>query len=410
MNTLLNHADVDTYLLYFLDIKTIINISILSKNQNLLLKNTKSINELLLILINNHTLDIPYIINCASAKNYINLLEWIHESINKFLYSEITINVAAKNAHIDILQFFHSNYKIYDIDRALKLAARYNHVKVLEWFHNPLARSLPLNYDNPSQKVALPFLPGFHKNEYEIKNISAIIEEACIFGNVDILEWFKKNNYDIKYFVCNIDIVPNKCCITILNWFKNNNYEIKYTCNTINNACKYGYIDILDWFHNSKYDLLYTEYAINFAYNINVIKWFDKFGYKLKYSSEAINYACYTGNLEIIEWFYNSAYEFKYDHYAIINAIRCNHTNVIKWFETNNFEFIVLDFNNCQIDWRNKTNYEQISKLCRYFNYDDQNLDQDNWFCYEDEYPNWVGAWSHKYNDNYLDYTIPDAW
>ena len=114
MNTICKFADIDIYLLYYLDIKTIIRLSTISKDQHTLINSLDFINEI--YSLEPGKIDkteegriIPFydeIIDEASSHNYISLIKWIDASVNKFIYSRKAIDNASTNGHINILDWF----------------------------------------------------------------------------------------------------------------------------------------------------------------------------------------------------------------------------------------------------------------------------------------------------------------
>ena len=69
-----------------------------------------------------------------------------------------------------------------------------------------------------------------------------IINNACCYGHIQILEWFKKSDYEFKYDENAINHTSKDGHIQILEWFKNSDYEFKYDEDSINYASKYGHI------------------------------------------------------------------------------------------------------------------------------------------------------------------------
>jgi hypothetical protein len=129
---------------------------------------------------------------------------------------------------------------------------------------------------------------------------------------------------------------------TNLNIFVIENNKVLYKNNIINNACIYGHIEVLEWFKNSGYEFKYYKYAIYYASghgHIKVLEWFKNSGYELLYDKEAINWASYFRHIHVLEWFKNSGYEFKYDEKAINNASKNGHIEVLEWFKNSSYEF-----------------------------------------------------------------------
>ena len=106
----------------------------------------------------------------------------------------------------------------------------------------------------------------------------------------------------------------------------------------INNACKYGHVQVLEWFKNSSYEFKYDERTIFYASingHVQVLEWFKNSEYEFKYDFLAINYASYHGRIQVLEWFKNSGYELKYDEGAISEASKNRHNKILKFFSNN---------------------------------------------------------------------------
>ena len=101
-----------------------------------------------------------------------------------------------------------------------------------------------------------------------------------------MLGYLTSNLNEIKSF----DILHK----TNLNIFVIENYCILYENNIINNACLYGHVQVLEWFKKSGYKFEYDEKAINNAClngHVKVLQWFKKSGFKLKYTNDVIKHA-----------------------------------------------------------------------------------------------------------------------
>ena len=123
-----------------------------------------------------------------------------------------------------------------------------------------------------------------------------------------------------------------------LNIFVIQNNKVFYKNNIINNACKYGHIEVLEWFKNSGYEFNYNEVAIYQASgygHIQVLEWFKNSGYKFKYNQYAITYAIQNGHIKVLEWFKNSGYKFKHDYWAFYFASQNKYVQILKFFSNN---------------------------------------------------------------------------
>jgi hypothetical protein len=176
------------------------------------------------------------------------------------------------------------------------------------------------------------------------------IQSFDILHKTDLNIFVIENN---KVLYLYVDNIINCACayghVQVLEWFKNSGYEFKYNETAISYASDYGHIQVLEWFKNSGYEFKYNEDAIWHASrkgHIQVLEWFKKSGYEFKYNLGAINNASYRGNIQVLEWFKNSGYEFKYNRRVFKNKIikilkfyshRINIKKIITWLESKIF-------------------------------------------------------------------------
>ena len=153
--TICNFRDIDIYLLYFLDFKTITLLIRVSKNQNELLLEQIFIRELYLLKQNEKPFKLDDIIDFAAKYNYMALIKWYDQSTNEFIYTQ----------------------------KAINRASRYGHIKVLEWFRD---------------------------SKYEFKYSEAAINRASLNGHINLLEWFRDSKYEFKYTVRSINWASEK--------------------------------------------------------------------------------------------------------------------------------------------------------------------------------------------------------
>lgn len=108
MNTILKHLDIDVYLLNFLDLVSIIRLTIISKNQYALLLKQEFIADIYrLQRINCHPKN--YIIRYACLNNSIPVLEWALRSNLKF-DNIVSLRVCARiGSHNNILEWLDKN-------------------------------------------------------------------------------------------------------------------------------------------------------------------------------------------------------------------------------------------------------------------------------------------------------------
>ena len=136
--------DLDIYLLNFLDIKSILILSSISKKHR---------------------------DNFSNMKLYMDIREISKKELFQSLIAD-TIRVACKYCSIALLVWFkNSGYEFKYTAGAINLASNNGDVAVLQWFKN---------------------------SGYEFKYTSNAIDWASFHGHVAILEWFKNSGYELK--------------------------------------------------------------------------------------------------------------------------------------------------------------------------------------------------------------------
>ena len=194
MNTICKFADIDTYLLYFINIKSVLAITEISKEQYIHMTNLAFIKQLRALV---KQYGYKNMIDKAVTHNYISLIKWISESSvrlqeNKFKYTY-----------------------------AVEYATIYGYIDLLNWFAN---------------------------SEHEFKYYENTINYAVICAHFDVLNWYANSKYEFKYTPSAIDNALMKHKLEILKWFDESKYEIKYTPEKIKQVLKEGdCTDIYDY-------------------------------------------------------------------------------------------------------------------------------------------------------------------
>lgn len=149
MNTICNLPDIDIYLLLFLDIKRIMILNIISKNQNALISELDFIKELRILrsdsktvyeyLLRNKEFNYGiYLVDYVVKYNHVALLQYIHDSSMNFVYSSCAINFAAEYGNIRILKWFYKYKYEFIWKDAINVAFYYDRKNILRWLdkHN----------------------------------------------------------------------------------------------------------------------------------------------------------------------------------------------------------------------------------------------------------------------------------
>lgn len=223
-------SDLDIEILYYLDIESIIHLSLITKYQYKLISNLGFIKELL-------SLKYPGIkslvlVDIAASNNCLLLLEWLSNSVNSFRYTVNAIDEASRKGHIGVLEWFKkSGYKMNYTYEAIDFASHNAHIKVLDWFMQARESGLEFLYS----KDAIIF--------------------ASAKGNINVLQWFKDSGLEFKYDENAIKKASSRGLVSVLEWFVNSGLEVN-SYYVIDNAIKYEHINVLEWL--KKFDIEYV--------------------------------------------------------------------------------------------------------------------------------------------------------
>ena len=172
MNTICKFVDIDTYLLYFIDIKTVISLITISKDQYNHMINLDFVKQLCSLVQKHECINI---IDNAAFYNYLSLIKWISESSvweNEFKYSSYAIAYAADKGYVDILQWFaKSKHEFKYTAYAIDIALIEHKLESLKWFD---------------------------ESKYEIKYSPKIIKEILKGDCTDIYDYLGPNSRIIK--------------------------------------------------------------------------------------------------------------------------------------------------------------------------------------------------------------------
>ena len=130
--------DLNAYLLYFLDTKSILTLSAVSKEQQQVLLNIKLYTDIRFISTKESFRTFRTdIITISSKHGSISLLEWFKNSGYEFKYTFYAIDWASRNGHLRVLEWFkNSGYEFKYTSDAIDGASSKGHLSVLEWFKN----------------------------------------------------------------------------------------------------------------------------------------------------------------------------------------------------------------------------------------------------------------------------------
>uniref|UniRef100_A0A6C0E8D7 Ankyrin repeat protein n=1 Tax=viral metagenome TaxID=1070528 RepID=A0A6C0E8D7_9ZZZZ len=156
--------------------------------------------------------------NLTAANGWIDLLD----SSNK--YSEVAMNLASMNGHINVLTWFLNNISKPLYNEAVELASSYGQVAVLEWWKNS---GLILYYSDQAMDMA-----------------------SCN-GHVEVLEWWKNSGLPLKYTAMSLEMAYPRSFsfekhLNVCKWWVKSGLKLKHYPHTgfnLNNFKKHYMIE-----------------------------------------------------------------------------------------------------------------------------------------------------------------------
>jgi hypothetical protein len=107
--------------------------------------------------------------------------------------------------------------------------------------------------------------------------------------------------------------------LKVLCWWKASGLHLKYSKAAVNNACVYGRIDVLRWWTQSGLQIKYSNIGMIYASSmsqVGVLQWWKDNALKFEMVTEAIGYAGSTGNLTVLKWWFESRITADWDELA----------------------------------------------------------------------------------------------
>jgi hypothetical protein len=170
----------------------------------------------------------------------------------EFKYDNYVLDYASQRGFINVLNWWkNSGLKLKYTEHALDSASAFGHIDVLNWW---LDSGLPLKY---SEK-AMDFVSSL--------------------DNVNVLDWWKNSGLPLKYSENAIDNSYYKDHINVLEWWKNSGLPLKYTEKAMHNS---GSIDVLEWWKNSGLPLKYFKNGSHLNRIFPVRNWWEYSGLPL---------------------------------------------------------------------------------------------------------------------------------
>jgi hypothetical protein len=198
-----------------------------------------------------------YYITEVCKKGKIDILEWYINDNSLFRFTDKIIIETCEYGQIKTLEWFYKNNYLNNVLLSrisiLDKASAKGHVNVLEWYLN---NKLHLNYTESALDDAVYYnhinvLDWWFKSNLPLKYSTMSIEYASWMSNINVLEWWIKSNLPLKYSDIVLDLASENEHINVLEWWINSKLPIKYDT-FINNYNKYycKTKSIREWYQN----------------------------------------------------------------------------------------------------------------------------------------------------------------
>lgn len=184
-----------------------------------------------------------------------------------------TVNFAASEGHVHILQWGKDKYKLVPDTTGANWSAQQGKLNVLKWLkENKL--SLPKTAIYTAGNGHLDILIWMKENGCPLPGTSGA-NMAAKNGHLNILQWMKENNLDLTDSG-GADYAIEHGHLEILKWMKENNLQMP-TQYGANMAAKYDCLDCLKWLYTNNLTLPDREgrYEAYLAGHDEIIAWID---------------------------------------------------------------------------------------------------------------------------------------
>lgn len=213
-----------------------------------------NLEKLIKILRENNYINCGYNTTQAFANNDVNKLNCLKRSN---LIDNIDSNIiddASDRGHLEVLDWWKkSGFKLDYGIHVVNSASSNGHVEVLDWWKKFFQE---INQAFPYSHIA--------------------IDMACKHGHVNSLNWwldqYKSTDLELKYTKWTMDCACENNHIHILDWWAASGLKMMYSEDSINWAYENGHVDTLRWWIKSGLDLEYNPDVCNGA-NEDMDKW-----------------------------------------------------------------------------------------------------------------------------------------
>jgi hypothetical protein len=200
----------------------------------------------------------------------LEMLKWLQINGVKVKCTINTMDAAAANGHLEVVQFLHENRTEGCSTRAMNQAARNGHLNIVKWLHFNQTDVCTVHVmDQAAENSHLAVVKFLHENRTEGCPVYAM-DRAAGNGHLDVLQFIHE-------------------------------YRIEgCTVGAMDQAAANGHLEVVKFLHKNR-DEGCTNKAMDRAHNLEILQWLDE-NRRTSFTNRAILYPTLHGDLEKLVW------------------------------------------------------------------------------------------------------------
>lgn len=296
-----------------------------------------------------HQIGVPvsnYSLNSAAWGGHIDILKWLHFDLGlRQEQSQCALDVAARNGHLEAVQFLHQFLNEGYSMSAINSAAEHGHLEVIQWL--TANRRDGWWSGNAMDKAAamghLDVVKWLHANRTEGCSSSAM-DKAAEHGHLAVVEWLslnRKGGYGCKA----MNLAAENGHLDVVKWLHEHRSE-GCTSKAMDKAAKNGHLDVVQWLYANRTEGC-TERALDEAVSnghLPVVKWL--FEHHLEGENRPLmEEAIVKGHKSVMEWLFARAWIMCTPNIVNRAASKCR-IDILEWVHAkrNELDWVVLEY------------------------------------------------------------------
>lgn len=238
----------------------------------------------------------------STGCNQIQLVELLF-SLKPVIETELAMQVAAENGHLEMVQYLHS-HNVTCTAQAMDHAAANNHMEVVQWFH-----------ENRSEGCS-----------------TTAMDLAAAHGYLGMVRWLYQNRSEgCTSFA--METAAQRGHFGMIQFLHGNGLAV-ISQTAFENAVLNNHIQMAQWMHQNRSESVVTAYLLDRAGRhrlFDMIKWLiGKEGYD-EFIPSAMDGAAAAGHFPIVQYLY-SLRKKACSSQAVCKAAEKGHFEIVKWY------------------------------------------------------------------------------